>query len=156
MAASIRLARPEDAEAVRQVSEEAFATVRSVYRPNPAAHANLSAMAPSLERLVAEVDGQVVGTVRFGLFDGTLRIVGLCVLPQYRRQGVARALIEELASVAKGKGCGTLALYTITKTGNVAIFERLGFHVISEQPDAYSISVDGEPLREACMQRRIT
>ena len=155
MATLVRMARPEDEEAVRRVGDEAFATVRSVYRPDPAAHANLSAIAPALERVVAEVDGQVVGTARFGVFGDSLRIIGLGVVPQFRRQGVARALIEELARVAKEKGCGALALYTITKTGNVSIFDRLGFHVVSEQPDAYSISVDGEPLMEAHMVRSV-
>ena len=36
----------------------------TIYRPNPAAMKNLSAIAPSLDRLVAEESGQIVGTVR--------------------------------------------------------------------------------------------
>jgi len=155
MAISVRLARPEDAEAVRRVGDEAFATVRQLYHPSPAAHANLSTMAPALERLVAEDGGEVVGAVRFGNFDDCLRVIGLAVLPQSRRRGVARALIQQLAGVARNRGCRALALYTVTKTGNVAIFQRLGFAVVSEQPDAYSISVDGEPLTAAYMERTV-
>ena len=155
MATLVRMARPEDQEAVRRVSDEAFATVRPVYRPNPAAHSNLSAIAPALERLIAEEDGHVVGTARFGVFDDCLRVIGLGVPPPFRRRGVARALIEQLARLAKDKGCRALALYTVTRTGNVSIFARLGFHVVSEQPDAYSISVDGEPLTEAYMERSV-
>jgi len=59
-----------------------------------------------------------------------------------------------VARLARDKRCRTLALYTVTKTGNVAIFNRLGFQVISEQPDEYSISADGEALREAYMEAK--
>jgi len=155
MAISVRFAKTEDEKAAGRVSDEAFVAVRRFYRPNPAAHANLSEIVPALERLVAEDGGQIVGTVRFGIFDGCLRVIGLAVLPQFQRRGVARALIEEVARLARDKRCRTLALYTVTKTGNVAIFNRLGFQVISEQPDEYSISADGEALREAYMERTL-
>jgi ribosomal protein S18 acetylase RimI-like enzyme len=155
MATSVRMATPTDAAATLHVEEEAFATVRSLYRPNDAARANLSAIAPALERLVAEVDGRVVGTVRFGVFGDRLRVIGLAVVPTFRRCGVARALVEELTRVGKLKGCRALALYTVTKTGNVSVFERLGFRVVSEQPDAYSVSTDGGPLTEAYMEREV-
>jgi predicted N-acetyltransferase YhbS len=155
MATSIRMATPTDAAAAERVEEEAFATVRSIYRPNAAAHANRFAIAPTLERLVAEVDGRIVGTVRFGVFGDRLRVIGLAVLPELRRRGVARALVEELARVAKLKGCRALGLYTVTKTGNVPVFERLGFRVVSEQPDVYSVSPDGGPLTEAYMEREV-
>jgi ribosomal protein S18 acetylase RimI-like enzyme len=155
MATSIRMATPADADAARRVEEEAFATLRSVYRPNAAARANLFAIAPALERLVAEVDGRIVGTVRFGIFGDRLRVIGLAVLPTFRPRGVARALVEELARVAKLRVCRALALYTVTKTGNVSVFERLGFRVVSEQPDSYSVSPDGGALTEAYMEREV-
>lgn len=155
MAILVRVARPEDAEAVRRVGEDAFATVRSIYRPNAAAQTNVSAMSAALERLIADDNGQIVGTVRFGVFEDCLRVIGLAVPTQCRRRGVARALIDELTRIARDRGCRALALYTVTKTGNVPLFERLGFQLISEGPDAYSISVDGEPLVEAYMERCI-
>ena len=51
------------------------------------------------------------------------------------------------------KGCRAPALYTVTKTGNVSVFRRLGFHVGSEQADAYGVSADGGPLMEAYLER---
>jgi len=155
MAISVRLARPEDENALQRVGEEAFAAVRRLYRPGPAALENLSKIAPVLERLVADDNGQVVGTVRYGTFNDCLRVIGLGVVPQFQRRGIARALVEELARLAKEKGCRALALYTITKTGNVPVFERLGFHVVSECPDEYFVSADGEPLTEAYMERSV-
>jgi predicted N-acetyltransferase YhbS len=155
MAIVVRMANTEDADAVRRVGEEAFAEVRSIYRPNPAAVANLAALTPALERLVAEDMGQVIGTVRFGVFGDLLRVIGLAVLPQWRRRGAARNLLETLAIIARQRNCRALALYTVTKTGNVPIFERLGFSLISERPDEYSVSVTGEPLLEAYMERSV-
>src|SRR5688572_26107606 len=100
MTTLVRAARPEDESAVRRVGEAGFATMRSLYSPNPAAHASLAVIALSLERLVAEVDGQVVGTVRYGVFENRLRVIGLVVLPTARRRGVARVLVDALATVA--------------------------------------------------------
>jgi GNAT superfamily N-acetyltransferase len=155
MTISVRLAKTEDGEAAGRVSDEAFADVRRIYHPSPAARTNLSAIAPTLERLVAEDGVQIVGTVRFSIIDACLRVIGLAVLPQFQRRGVARALIAELARLARDKGCRALALYTVTKTGNVAVFEQLGFDVVSEWPGHYSISADGEPLTEAYMEQAL-
>src|SRR5690242_20068445 len=104
MTISVRMAKPDDADAVREVGDAAFLPLRSIYRPNAAARANLSAMAPALERLVAELDGQLVGTVRFGVIDDCLRVIGLAVLPGFQRRGVARGLIQELIGRAKESG----------------------------------------------------
>ena len=153
MSVFVRMARPEDAEAARRVADDAFASLRSVYRPAPAALANLSAMSPALERLVAEEDGIVVGTTRFTVLGDCMRVIGLAVAEPRRRRGVARALVDELARIAGDRGCRALALYTITKTGNVPVFERLGFRLVSERADGYAASVDGEPLVEAYMER---
>jgi GNAT superfamily N-acetyltransferase len=152
----VRIAEPSDGSVAKTITGAAFAAARAAYRPNPAALANLSAIAPKLERLVAKMDGLVVGTVRYGVFDRSLRVIGLAVLPDRQRQGIARKLIEALADIAADRECQTLSLYTVVQTGNVPIFQRLGFQVVSESPDAYSISVSGEPLTEAFMERPVT
>jgi ribosomal protein S18 acetylase RimI-like enzyme len=155
MAIVVRIATPHDEQAAKRVGDAAFATVRAIYRPNPAASMSLSSIAPALKRLVAKDGGRIVGTVRFGISQSCLRVVGLGVLPEARRRGVARAMLDELASLAKSNDCRALALYTVTQTGNVTVFERLGFHVVSEGPDPYSISPDGEALTEAYMERSV-
>ena len=57
--------------------------------------------------------------------------------------------------IAKDRGCRAVALYTVAQTGNVPIFERLGFQLVSEQPDTYSMSINGEPLTEAYLEREV-
>jgi len=155
MSVCVRLATPQDAPAAQRVSEEAFASLRTIYRPSAVAQANRAAISKDLRQLVAEKQGRIVGTVRFGIFDNCLRVIGLAVAPQNRRRGVARALIEELARIASQRGCQSLSLYTVTQTGNVPIFQRLGFKVVSEQPDRYSESVTGESLTESYMVRDV-
>jgi predicted N-acetyltransferase YhbS len=153
MSLLVRIATYEDEEAVQRVTDEAFATVRSVYHPAPQAVAHLASISPALERLVADDRDQIVGTVCFRVVDVCLRVMALAVQPECRRRGIARALVDRLVTIAKDRECRALTLYTVTQTGNVPVFERLGFKLVGEQPDTYSISLSGEPLREAYMER---
>lgn len=55
--------------------------------------------------LVAEAGGEIVGAV-LGGFDGRRGLVyHLAVAPPYRRQGLAAALMAELESRMRAKGC---------------------------------------------------
>jgi ribosomal protein S18 acetylase RimI-like enzyme len=55
--------------------------------------------------LVAELSGQIIGTV-LGGFDGRRGMVyHLAVADAYRRQGIGRALMKELERRMKLKGC---------------------------------------------------
>jgi len=147
----VRAARPDEETAARAVAAAAFETQRTVYRPSAEAIAHASQLA--LERLVALAGGELVGTARWGIEGDRLRVIGLAVLPGHRRRGIARALVEELAGIARDSGCSALALYTVVQTGNVAVFERLGFAVVHEEPATDAISPTGQPLTEAYLER---
>lgn len=151
----VRAAETRDAEAILRVGEAAFAGVRSVYRPKVSTVAGLATSMPTLERWVAESAGEIVGTVRHAVAGDVVRVVGLAVSPAWHRQGVARALVRALSDRGRHHGCRALALYTIVQTGNVPVFERLGFRQVSEEPDQHSVSVSGEPLTEAYMERDV-
>lgn len=126
----VRPARAGDEPAIADVSASALATLREVYRPTPAAIARRRGLA-LLPRLVALVDDALVGTVEYALGEERLHLMGLFVVASHRQTGVARALVDELARLAKNR---PLSLNTIRETGNVPIFERLGFAVVSETP----------------------
>ena len=93
------------------------------------------AIRPHWASLVAEVNSQVVGFIlgragelEFGL-PGTvawIEIIG--VDPAYRRQGIARALIERFAASAEDHGITTV--FTLVNDGNqemAEFFRRIGF-----------------------------
>jgi ribosomal protein S18 acetylase RimI-like enzyme len=150
----VRPAEADDVGVIRELSERAFSTVRHIYQPSARALEHRSSLA--LEALIAFRDGMPAGVVQWALEDDALRVIGLAVLPEQRRHGIARSFIERLSRIAAERGCRALTLHTVVQTGNVAVFERLGFQVIEERPDAYSVSPNGDPLTEAYMERICT
>lgn len=78
--------------------------------------------------LVAEADGQLVGTV-FGGFDGRRGMVyHLAVAESYRRTGIGAKLMNELENRLRLKGC--LRCYLLVTTDNenaMAFYQRRGW-----------------------------
>lgn len=109
--------------------------------------------------LVGEVDGVIVGTVMAG-FDGHRGwIHRLAVLPELRRQGMARALMADAEQRLRAIGCTKVNLQVrSTNAGVVTFYEKIGYGVedrvsmgkLLVQPDAKAVS----PGRNA-MQTRI-
>ncbi len=81
--------------------------------------------------LVAEVDGQLAGTV-VGGFDGRRGMVyHLAVAPAQRGQGLATALMAELEARLRAKGC--VKCYLMVDTDHAAVvdfYRRLGWEVM--------------------------
>jgi len=81
--------------------------------------------------LVAERDGQIIGTV-FGGFDGRRGIVyHLAVLQGERRSGIGRSLMVEIENRLRSKGCRKYYLLT-TKDNEeaLAFYESFGAEVM--------------------------
>jgi ribosomal protein S18 acetylase RimI-like enzyme len=80
--------------------------------------------------LVAEIEARVVGTVLAG-FDGVRGwIHHLCVDPEYRRLGVARALMKRAEVGLAALDCPKVNLQVrATNAGVVAFYEALGYSV---------------------------
>jgi ribosomal protein S18 acetylase RimI-like enzyme len=78
--------------------------------------------------LVAEQDGQVIGTV-IGGFDGRRGMIyHLAVAQNFRGQGVGKALMAELEDRLRARGC--LRAYLMVVHGNdeaVRFYENLGW-----------------------------
>ena len=90
--AAIRPARPDEAQQILEVWQEAEATPNST---DTRGEVTKLLGEPAAVLLVAEADGRLVGTV-IGGWDGWRgNIYRLAVLPAYRRRGIARALVGE-------------------------------------------------------------
>src|SRR3990172_2439501 len=100
-ATAIRPARPDEAQQVLALWEEADTT------PSPTdTRGEVTKLLgePAAVLLVAEADGRLVGTV-IGGWDGWRgNIYRLAVLPAYRRRGIARALVGEAERRLHGMG----------------------------------------------------
>jgi hypothetical protein len=118
-------ANPESDDVI--LTPEIFA--RDIFCATPLAHV-----------LVAEQGGSAVGYLmyHFGYWPAdaapSLHVVDLFVRPAARKQGVARALMEEALAVVRQRG-GQRLLWTVWDQNHAAIafYQRLGARFFSEE-----------------------
>jgi GNAT superfamily N-acetyltransferase len=91
------------------------------------------------EAIVAEVDGDIAGfALYFYNFSTFLMKPGiyledLFVLPKYRRQGIATALLKYLANHAVSQGCGRLEWSVLDWNEDaIAFYKRIGAILMDE------------------------
>jgi ribosomal protein S18 acetylase RimI-like enzyme len=120
---SIRACRLEDIELVLGLWRQADATP------------SMTDTADDLQRaiahvLVAEVGGRVIGSI-IGTFDGWRgNIYRLAVHPNYRRQGVARALVAEVEMRLTQQGAKRItALVEKDQPRAMSFWEAVGYRV---------------------------
>lgn len=94
---------------------------------------------PNIERIVAELDGKIVGSVvlypaKTDVYEGNVEkldypeIRMLAVAPDAQGKGIATRLISECIIRAKAKGCQAVGLHTGEfMTGAMRLYEQLGF-----------------------------
>lgn len=77
---------------------------------------------------VAEIDGQIVGVILAGNDGRRGYIHHTAVNPQFRNQGIAKALVENALEALKGCGINKAALVVFERNeaGN-AFWEKMGF-----------------------------
>jgi len=105
---------------------------------------------PCVEAIVAEFDRQVVG---FGLFFPTystfltqpgIHLEDVFVQPEYRRQGIGKALMTSIAKIAHDRGCGRLEWSVLEWNQNaIEFYLSLGATVL---PDWKTCRMTAETL----------
>jgi len=122
---------------IRQFTPEDYDAVLALWRTaGPGIHLRTSDSRDEIARkqerdpdlfLLAEEEGQLVGTV-LGGWDGRRGLVyHLAVAPAYRGQGIGQALMAELERRLRAKGCQRY--YMLVARDNAAalrFYERLG------------------------------
>jgi putative acetyltransferase len=97
----IRNETPDDVDAITEVTVAAFETLEISNHTEQFIIEALRAAKALTVSLVAEMDGRVIGHIAFSpvtIADGTPNWYGLgpvSVLPEYQRQGIGKALIQE-------------------------------------------------------------
>lgn len=131
---NVKLRNETDADlgAISEVTAAAFKTLEISYHTEQFIITALRAGKALAVSLVAEVDGRVVGHIAFSpvsISDGTRNWYGLgpvSVLPEFQRQGIGKALIQEGLSRLKklnAQGCCLV--------GHPEYYRKFGFRNLS-------------------------
>lgn len=128
----IREETDADANAITEVTVAAFEALDISNRTEQFIIEALRAAGALSISLVAEIDGRVIGHIAFSpltISDGAQRWYGLgpvSVLPEYQRQGIGKALIEE--GLSKLKSMNALGCCLV---GHPDYYGRFGFKNVS-------------------------
>ncbi|MGB7086530.1 MAG: GNAT family N-acetyltransferase, partial [Phormidesmis sp.] len=94
---------------------------------------------PYAEAMVAELDGKVVGSALYFynfstfLMKPGIYLEDLFVLPDYRRKGIATALLKQLAAHAVSQGCGRLEWSVLDwNESAITFYKRIGAKLMDE------------------------
>lgn len=99
--------------------------------------------------LIAQENGELVGSVYCALKDGGLYLARMAVRPDRQNRGIGRALLAAAEAQARALGVRRLTLCVrLNLPANRAYFERAGFRVVGQGQDP------GRPPYDA-MERRI-
>ena len=141
----IRDARPEEYAEVLAVTRAAYEQYAPAmpadrwewYLQNMAETITQPPAAGAPERIVAEADGRILGSVLLfpaGSAEGDEPHVRLLAVPPAGRgRGVGRALMDDCLRRARAAGAATLTLHTTTLMGVAkAMYERMGFVRVPE------------------------
>jgi GNAT superfamily N-acetyltransferase len=134
-AVDVRLLGPNDWQLFRNVrlaalKESPFAFGSTYESEVGAPEASWRRRVADRARYVAEVDGEIAGTVSGGEAgtEGTAAITSMWVDPRFRRQGVGDLLVQEVLDWARSNGYQEVVLWVVE--GNVQaekLYERNAF-----------------------------
>lgn len=155
---TIRPARPDEADAIHALTQAAYRE----YHTDPAPSLALQETAREVrERMwrgefkvaVAERDGAMVGSARYKLNAGGLYFFRVAVHPEWRRQGVAHALLAWLEDEARRSHVHRIwCQVRLIVPRNVGLYRSLGYEITEE----HVVVRSGREVPTATMEKRLT
>lgn len=135
---TVRLAAAEDAESIAQVLLEAFGQYRSHYTPEA-----FEVVTPDADEIsgrfaegpqwVAEMNGEIVGTVSMTTEPEGLYVRSMAVSPNAQGNGVGHRLLEATDEFAAGTDIERVFLYTTYFVpGAKEMYEKHGFEWVRD------------------------
>jgi GNAT superfamily N-acetyltransferase len=152
----IRKAEACDIQDALAVHEAAFANHYATYHARPADAAKQAARLREGVRVVAIEGKTVVATAQYADHKNHVHVLGLAVHPRCQNRRIARQLLEWVAETALRLGHTTLVADTIEESGNVPVFEHLGFRAIERTVVDIFESDLHETLHSVKLERRLT
>jgi ribosomal protein S18 acetylase RimI-like enzyme len=153
----VRAFRPADAESVDLIMNSSTRELRAVYAPKPKVENSSVRHSSSSARVVAMDNADTaIGVAECIVHPLALYVQGIAVASTHRRRGVARALLEHIATLAVDLGLPAVRVATIKETGNVEVFKRLGFDVIEERTSERFLGLHGQPVTEVTLKRHVS
>ncbi len=128
--------------------------MREIYRPGPRAQ-SATEQTGSIVRLVAEVEGRILATACYEQIPDQLELFSFACDPAHQRQGMARALVQQIETIARQAGIRRLRAVVVSETGNAAIYERLGFASVTTAPSTILISDRFPVIHETVMEKSL-
>lgn len=138
-----RPAKREDLQViVRMLADDVLGQTRESGEVEPAYVDALEAVESDArnQQVVAELDGQIVGTLQLTFIPGLsfrggerAQIEGVRIASEYRGRGIGRAMIEWAISAARSRGCRMVQLTTNKQRSDaVRFYSDLGFEATHE------------------------
>jgi mycothiol synthase len=136
----VRLATEGDSEKIAEVVQRAFGVYRDNYTPEA-----LSVVTPGPEEFtrrltigpqwVAEMDGEIVGTVSVTVEEGDLYVKTMAVDPQFQGRGIAHLLLDAIDEYAATTTRTRIFLYTTYfSAGAKELYEKHGYTWVRDTP----------------------
>ena len=151
---AIRKAQPQDAAAVAECLESAFASFREQYTAGAYADTVLNTqgvlarMAHMSIYAAIGPDSKIVGTVAAAVVDGTGHIRGMAVLPEWQGHSIAGQLLRVAEDHIRAAGCHRITLDTTSPLQRaIRFYDRAGYVPSGKITDFF-----GMPLYEYVKQ----
>jgi len=149
----IRAVIESDQYARSEIIQSATEELRRIYRPRKK---NIASQQSTSRAVVAIEGDRVLGTAEYIQRCNQIYVQGIAVHSEYRKNGVCRSLISAIENIARKAQLQSLALCTIEDTGNVKIFEKLGFEATNRKTSKDYVCPKGNTVVEVEMECKIT